>query len=608
MGNASAEALQGEPVRRPLQRHIADLKRRFYWCGFTFIVACVITFPHADEMIAWLKKPYLEDLIFYAPSEAIFAAIKVALLGGITLSMPVFLYHLWKFIEPALLPGERRWFVPFLAIASVFFAMGVSFGNFVIVPLALQFMLQFGIDRALVPQLGVGFYVDFNVKFLLTFGFAFELPLGITLLSRLRVVTPDLLARYRKHAIMVNLILSAILTPTSDLFNLLLMAGPLIILYEVGILSARLFGRPPARPSDEAEEMVEPVKVPEGTAGKRILFCVALVAGVTHGAALAQLSPGGMLEELGPEGFVSIQSLALGEEQTVYAGSFGKGVFKSEDGGKTWTAVNEGMTDPYVYVVVTTPDKTVFAGTLRGGIFRSKNGGKSWRPMNAGLDRLETQVLLAHQGVLYAGTGSGVYRSKDGGERWVADNQGLSNLLVRALVVDHQGTMYAGTTGMGLYRKLAGSGQWTRMTPSRLSHPRDQLPANFVRALVVDRMGTLYAGTADNGVYVSMDRGETWRIIGGQLANASVRGIVIDESSWFVGTGVGMYRSSDHGKTWIQINNGLTERAIQSFAVGKDGTVYAGTSGGVFKTEDHGAHWVSTNQGIATSRKPAPRH
>src|SRR3989441_11629282 len=107
MGNASAEALRGEPVRTPLQRHIADLKRQLYWCGFTFIVACVLTFPHADEMIAWLKKPYHDDLIFYAPTEAIFAAIKVALLGGITLSMPVFLYHLWKFIDPAALARQQ---------------------------------------------------------------------------------------------------------------------------------------------------------------------------------------------------------------------------------------------------------------------------------------------------------------------------------------------------------------------------------------------------------------------------------------------------------------------------------------------------------------------
>src|SRR5256712_7064895 len=353
MDTASAEALRGERVRTPLQRHIADLKRRLYWCGFTFIVACVITFPHADEMITWLKKPYHDDLIFYALTEAIFAAIKVALLGGITLCMPVFLYHLWKFIEPALLPGERRWIVPFLAITSVFFAMGVSFANFVIVPLALQFMLQFGIDRALVPQLGVGFYVDFNVKFLLTFGFAFELPLFITLLSRLRVITPDLLARYRKHAIMANLILSAILTPTSDLFNLLLMAGPVDILFEIGILSARLWGRPPARPPPGKEE---PGQGPEGGGGRGNVFLVVLVAGLSYGDAFAQLSPGGMLDVLGPEGFVSIQSLALGEGQTVYAGSFGTGGFKSGGGGKTWAGGNEGVTSPHVYVAVAVSD------------------------------------------------------------------------------------------------------------------------------------------------------------------------------------------------------------------------------------------------------------
>src|SRR5437667_8032155 len=146
MDNASAEALRGEPVHTPLQRHIADLKRRLYWCGFTFIVACVITFPHADEMITWLKKPYHDDLIFYAPTEAIFAAIKVALLGGITLCMPVFLYHLWKFIEPPVLPGERIWVVPLLAISLVFFAMGVAFAKFVHVPLPLDVRLQFRLD------------------------------------------------------------------------------------------------------------------------------------------------------------------------------------------------------------------------------------------------------------------------------------------------------------------------------------------------------------------------------------------------------------------------------------------------------------------------------
>lgn len=258
--------IQAEPIRTPLQRHIYFLKRRLYWCGGTFLVGCIVTFPYADKIIAWLKKPYHGELMFYAPTEAIFASIKVTLLAGLLLAMPVILYHIWKFVEPALLPGEQRFIVPFLAIALGFFALGMVFANFVIVPLALQFMLQFGIDRSLVPQLAVGFYVDFNVKFLLTFGLAFELPLALTLLSRLRLITPELLSHYRKYAIMINLVLAAILTPTSDLFNLLLMAVPLMILYELGILSARLFGRPPARNVMEME-----VEVPTGTAGKRVL-------------------------------------------------------------------------------------------------------------------------------------------------------------------------------------------------------------------------------------------------------------------------------------------------------------------------------------------------
>ncbi len=76
---------QAEPVRTPLQRHIYSVKRRLYWSGATFLAACLVTFPYADHMIAWLKKPYPQDLIFYAPTEAIFASIKVALLGGLVL-------------------------------------------------------------------------------------------------------------------------------------------------------------------------------------------------------------------------------------------------------------------------------------------------------------------------------------------------------------------------------------------------------------------------------------------------------------------------------------------------------------------------------------------
>ncbi len=343
----------------------------------------------------------------------------------------------------------------------------------------------------------------------------------------------------------------------------------------------------------------------------RLPLLGSLLAGglLACGAAQAQTGSEREVPMLGPESLVSVQSLALGEGRAVFAGSFGKGIFKSEDGGRSWQAVNDGLTDPFVYVVMVGPDKAVYAGTLRGGVFRSRDAGKSWAPANAGLDRLETHVLAHHQGILYAGTGSGVFRSKDGGDRWAADNEGLSNLLIRALAVDAQGTMYAGTTGMGIYRKLPGTSKWIRITAAQLSHPRDRLPENFVRVLAVDGGGDLYAGTADNGVYVSHDRGESWRAANKGLENASVRDLAIGEAFWFVGTGLGMFRSEDRGKSWTAINEGLTERSIQAIAVGKDRTLYAGTSGGIFKTEDGGTRWTSTNQGIGTARKPVgPAH
>ncbi|TLY37129.1 MAG: hypothetical protein E6K60_05620 [Nitrospirae bacterium] len=320
--------------------------------------------------------------------------------------------------------------------------------------------------------------------------------------------------------------------------------------------------------------------------------------------ALAQTSPREELPGLGPDGFVSVQSLALGDGQTIYAGSFGGGIFKSDDGGRSWQVANEGLSDLFVYVVMVAPDQTLYAGTLKGGVFRSRNSGKSWMAANAGLDRLETHVLMHHQGTLYAGTGSGVFRSKDQGDTWQSENEGLSNLLIRALVVDAKGMMYAGTTGMGIYRKPQGTSKWLRITQSQLSHPRDRLPENFVRALVVNESGELFAGTADNGVYVSGDRGETWRMAGRGVENASIRALAIRGPSWFVGTGQGMYRSVDRGKNWTPINHGLTETSIQTFVVGKEGTVYAGTSAGIFKTEDDGAHWMPVNQGMGTSRKP----
>ena len=111
--------------------------------------------------------------------------------------MPVILYQCWKFVEPALLPKEQRWAIPLFALAAGFFALGLVFCNLVILPLVIHFFVSFGMDRELTPQLAVGTYIDFNVKFLLVFGFAFELPLALTLLARIGVLSSRVLASYR---------------------------------------------------------------------------------------------------------------------------------------------------------------------------------------------------------------------------------------------------------------------------------------------------------------------------------------------------------------------------------------------------------------------------
>ena len=153
------------------------------------------------------------------------------------------LYQVWKFIEPGLLPKEKRFALPFVILSTISFFIGVTFCFAIVLPMAMQFLLTF--DPAIQQMPRFGEYVDFTLKFLLAFGVIFELPLAITIAARLGLVTPQFLSRNRKYAILVNFVVAAILTPTPDVFNQALMALPMCVLYEVGILAARVVVRRP---------------------------------------------------------------------------------------------------------------------------------------------------------------------------------------------------------------------------------------------------------------------------------------------------------------------------------------------------------------------------
>ena len=254
-------------ILNPLAAHIQTVKRRLIIIGATILTALIVTFSFSADMVEWLNRPFPNQLVFYGPTEALFASIKVSFLAAIILSLPVIFYQCWKFVQPALLPKEQGWAIPLFLLAGGLFSLGLVFCNLVILPLVIDFFVSFGLDRDITPQLGVGTYIDFNVKFLLIFGCTFELPLAMTLLAMAGVVTAQVFARYRKHAILLCLIVSAIITPDATLFTMLLMAVPMMVLYEIGILGARLFGR-----KVDAGNMRLPMDpdLPVGTAGTRI--------------------------------------------------------------------------------------------------------------------------------------------------------------------------------------------------------------------------------------------------------------------------------------------------------------------------------------------------
>ncbi|GKS65548.1 Sec-independent protein translocase protein TatC [Nitrospira sp.] len=256
-----------EQIVHPLAAHLQNIKRRLLIVGATMLGLLVLTFSFSADMVAWLNRPFENQLAFYGPTEALFASIKVSLLAAFILSLPVIFYHCWKLIEPALLPKEQRWAIPLFMLAGALFGLGMVFCNAVILPLVIDWFVSFGLDRDITPQLGVGIYIDFNVKFLLIFGCAFELPLAMALAAVIGAVSARTFARYRKHAILLCLIVSAVVTPDATLFTMLLMAVPLILLYEIGIIGARVFGK---GPDHDGMDLPTDPDVPFKTAGTRM--------------------------------------------------------------------------------------------------------------------------------------------------------------------------------------------------------------------------------------------------------------------------------------------------------------------------------------------------
>ncbi len=300
---------------------------------------------------------------------------------------------------------------------------------------------------------------------------------------------------------------------------------------------------------------------------------------------------------------LSIQALTVLGSQTVFAGSFGSGIFRSDDRGQSWVTANEGLTDPFVLSLVTAPDGTMYAGTFKTGVFRSQDKGKSWQAINKGLQGLQVKALLVIKGAVYSGTGKGAYRYGKGANQWHAVGKGMDNVLVHSLARAADGTLYAGTSGKGVMQYRPRATTWRRLSGGLVDH--EGLGENFIRVLAVDRHQAVYAGTFDGGVFRSTDRGQTWKPISRALPNDSIRGIVASRRGLFVATGRGIFKSQNDGRAWSPINEGLTELSIQVLIDSAGNSLYAGTSAGAFRSDNDGRTWVSINEGL-TGRIRSP--
>ncbi len=244
-----------EAEKIPFTGHLEELRKRLVVCFIAIGIGFVASYGFKEQIFQILSRPLIsamgtgDKLIFTGLPEAFFTYLKVAFLSGIMLAAPVILYEFWMFLAPGLYKKERSLLVPIVFLSSFFFIGGALFGYFVVFPFGFKFFLGFASDTIqALPSMKE--YLGFSAKLLLAFGLVFELPIVITFLAKLGIVSVDFLKKNRKYALILFFVGAAIITPP-DVVTQVMMALPLMILYEISILGARVFGKKKSNEDDE---------------------------------------------------------------------------------------------------------------------------------------------------------------------------------------------------------------------------------------------------------------------------------------------------------------------------------------------------------------------
>ncbi len=231
----------------PLTEHLAELRQRLIRCLLAVVVTSAASYGVIEPIFNLLSRPLIEvmppgrTLIFSSYPEAFFIYIKLAITSGIFLASPYIIYQALAFAAPGLYDHEKRYLYPFVLLGSILFIGGGLFGYFVAFPAAFRFLASYQRSGLLLLP-NVSEYFSLTVRLLLGFGLAFEVPLFMVFLGLIGIIDSRFLRKNRKYALLVVFILAAILTPTPDVINQLVMAVPLLLLYELSILLVWITG------------------------------------------------------------------------------------------------------------------------------------------------------------------------------------------------------------------------------------------------------------------------------------------------------------------------------------------------------------------------------
>jgi len=245
-----------------LLEHLEELRRRLFWCIGALGLAFFAAWWKHEEIFRFLAKPayrYLPEgqkLVILSVTDAFMLYIKVSLLAAVFAGAPVILYHLWGFIRPGLYARERLYTLGFIVSGTLLFAAGGAFAYFVAFPFSVEFLLSVGHDFT--PAITGPSYLSFLMTVILGLALMFELPLVIVFLARVGLVTPGFLLRNFRWAVLIIFAAAAIITPTSDVFNLCLFAVPTLLLYLLGVAAAAIVGRSRAKAAAAEDEEAEP--------------------------------------------------------------------------------------------------------------------------------------------------------------------------------------------------------------------------------------------------------------------------------------------------------------------------------------------------------------